>query len=55
MLKMIDGETETYVDSHEAAQAYTRFWLDAIIPAPSDDATSIVRASGLRQESTKLI
>jgi AcrR family transcriptional regulator len=53
MLKMIDGESETYADSHEAVQAYTRFWLDAIIPTPSEDVTSIGQAPVLRQSSTK--
>jgi hypothetical protein len=53
MLKMIDGESESYADSHEAARAYTRFWLDAIIPDPSDDATSIEQATVLHQRSTK--
>jgi AcrR family transcriptional regulator len=52
MLKMMDGESESYADSHEAIRAYTRFWLGAIMPAPSDDAISIGQVPVLQQSST---
>jgi AcrR family transcriptional regulator len=30
ILRMMDSKGEPYADSHEAAQAYTKFWLDAV-------------------------
>jgi AcrR family transcriptional regulator len=40
MLKMIDDHSESYADSHEAARAYTKFWLDAIVKKPSEVSTN---------------
>jgi AcrR family transcriptional regulator len=40
LLKMIDGRSESYADSYEAARAYTKFWLDAVGARPSPTSTS---------------
>jgi len=49
LLKMIDGKSETYVDSYEAARAYTKFWLDAIVARPSPVSTNDGPATGARR------
>lgn len=48
LLKMIDGGSESYVDSYEAARAYTTFWLDAISQRPSQVSTDSGPATGAR-------
>lgn len=51
LLKMIDGESESYTDSAEAARAYTRFWLDVISAVPPDDSVGIERGTRTHQGS----
>ena len=33
LTKLIDGDKLPYADSREAARAYTKFWLDVLVPA----------------------
>jgi len=49
LLKMIDGKSETYADSYEAARAYTKFWLDAIGARPSPVSSNDGSATGARR------
>jgi AcrR family transcriptional regulator len=40
ILRMMDGKGEPFADSHEAAEAYTKFWLEAVGIKTSTYSTS---------------
>ena len=41
--RLIDGDKLTYPGTREAANAYTRFWLDVLAPRPVQSQRSFVR------------
>jgi AcrR family transcriptional regulator len=49
LLKMIDGKSDSYADSYEAARAYTKFWLDAVGARPSPASTNEGPSTGARR------
>jgi AcrR family transcriptional regulator len=44
--KLIDGEKMPYADSRQAARAYTKFWLDVLVPEMLAHSRSITPGEG---------